>query len=173
MQDGVFRRTIKKVAALCYALNLRGTRAAWRLQREHPYELGGACQGCGACCVNPSIQVGRFLWYFPTARHLFLLWQRLVNGFELVERHIPGRVFVFRCTHFDTQTRRCDSYDSRPGMCRDYPRVLLWQPSPSFLAECSHYPIAPGADRFLEALKREGLDEEKLQKVKEKLFLNG
>ena len=59
-----------------------------------------------------------------------------MNGFELVRSDEESWTFVFRCTHFDPATRSCDSYGSRPGLCRDYPRLLLWQPNPELLPGC-------------------------------------
>jgi Fe-S-cluster containining protein len=61
----------------------------------------------------------------PSLRRVFLWWQRVVNGFELKATHARERTFVFTCTHFDEATRLCDSYGSRPGLCRDYPRATL------------------------------------------------
>lgn len=171
MKDGPIRSVLKAMAAFCFRINAAGTRALWKLQRHRPYELAGDCSVCGACCVNPAIQVGWLLWYFPTSRALFLWWQERVNGFELVERHIATRTYVFRCTHYDPCTHLCDSYESRPGMCRDYPHVLLWQANPEFLPACGYRPIAPGADKLLEALAREDLPPEKLEEVKKKLHL--
>lgn len=171
MKDGVVRRTIKAVARLWFFANLTGTRAIWRMRGEKPFELRGGCEKCAACCEAPSIQVGRVIWYFPLMRGVFLAWQRHINGFILKEREIRSRTFVFECTHFDRETRRCDSYDSRPGMCRDYPRALLWSASPEMLPRCGYRPVAPGAQRLMEALEKEGLDAEKLQKVKDRLHL--
>ena len=75
---------------------------------------------------------------FDAQRALFVAWQWHINGFELVDRVRAGRALVFRCTHYDPDTRRCDSYDSRPWMCRDYPRVVLDQAWPELFADCSH-----------------------------------
>ena len=91
-------------------------------------------------------------WYFPTARRLFLWWQRRVNQFELTETKVADRVFVFRCDHFDRESRRCDSYQSRPGMCRDYPRVLLDQADPQFFRECGYFPLDPRRREWAEML---------------------
>jgi len=55
-----------------------------------------------------------------------------------VEARRAERNFVFRCTHFDPATRSCDSYASRPGMCRDYPRNLTYSALPEFLPECGY-----------------------------------
>ncbi len=171
MRDGPIRRALKAVALGVFVVNLRTTRAIMRLRGVKPYRLGGTCGKCAACCEAPGIQVDKMTWFLPTARGLFLAWHRRVNGFELIERDVANRMFVFRCTHWDPETRRCDSYDSRPGMCRDYPRALLWQANPSMLPGCGYCPIAPNADKMMEALRREGLDEERLKRVKEKLHL--
>jgi len=171
MRDGGVRATVKAVARGIFWLNLMGTRAIWRARGEKPFELGGACGRCAACCESPSIQVGRLVWYLPSLRWLFLWWQRQVNGFVLKDREIASRTFVFECTHFDRQTRLCDSYSSRPGMCRDYPRALLWGANPEMLPGCGYRPISPGADRLLEALEKESIDPAKLEEVKRRLHL--
>jgi hypothetical protein len=94
-----------------------------------PYDPAGL-QGCGTCCEAPAIRVGRATWYLPTLRRLFLWWHETVNGFALQSTNRTERTFVFACAHFDWDARRCDSYESRPGMCRDYPRALLDQSAP-------------------------------------------
>lgn len=171
MRDGPIRTAVKRLALACFVVNLRATRAWWRLRGDKPFELGGSCGKCAACCEAPGIQVDRFTWYIPTLRRMFLWWHRHVNGFVLLER-VPGhRLFVFRCTHFDPETRRCDSYHSRPGMCRDYPRALMWQSNPEMLPGCGYRPVACGAERFIAALQKEGLTGEELEKVKRKLHL--
>jgi Fe-S-cluster containining protein len=80
-------------------------------------------------------------------------------------------MFIFRCTHWDPATRRCDSYESRPGMCRDYPRAHLWTGNPEFLPGCGYRAVAPGAAAMIAALRAEGLEGEKLEAVKRKLHL--
>ena len=85
-------------------------------------------------------------------RELFLGWQRVVNGFELIEVDEEEALFVFRCTHFDWRTRKCGSYASRPFMCRDYPRALLDQPWPVLFDACGFRPIARNADQMRAAL---------------------
>ena len=99
------------------------------------------------------------------------MWHKHVNGFELKRDEQRAKVFVFRCTHYDPKTRLCDSYASRPGMCRDYPRGLLYQPWPEFFQECTHRPVSKCGGRLLEGLKRSGLDEEALRELEEKLKL--
>ena len=78
----------------------------------------------------------------------------MVNGFVLVAHEPRQRVLLFRCTHFEPVTRACDSYASRPGMCRDYPRLMLWQPGPEFLPGCGYRAIAPNAQGLRLALER-------------------
>ena len=75
-----------------------------------------------------------------------------MNGFELVGEDAEEQALVFRCTHYDRATRSCDSYDSRPGMCRDYPRLLLWQPRPQLLPGCGYRVRPPNAAGFRESL---------------------
>ncbi len=36
-----------------------------------------------------------------------------------------GYESILSCNHFDRENRRCDSYTTRPGWCRDYPRAQL------------------------------------------------
>ena len=142
-----------------------------RIAGHEPYALGGACEGCAACCESPSIRVSWVTWHFPTLRRLFLAWQALVNGFVLASVERASRVFVFRCTHFDRATRRCDSYASRPGMCRDYPRVLLYQPDPDFLPGCGYRAVAKDARRFLRVLDDQPMSEAQRERLKKKLHL--
>lgn len=167
MRDGPLRRSIKRVVLWHFVVNVKVRRLFGRRTR---YRLGGECRLCARCCEEPAIQVGRLVWRLATARRLFLWWQERINGFELAERQ-PVRTFVFRCTHFDPTTRRCDSYDSRPGMCRDYPRALLDQPSPDFLAGCGYRPIAPNAAALLRELQRRDLEPATLVELKRRLHL--
>jgi hypothetical protein len=171
MKDGPVRRAVKLVALANFVVNLRFTRAWRRLRGERPYSLGGDCRRCARCCEAPGIQVGRLSWYLPLLRRLFLLWQRHVNGFVLVERDWTSRSFIFRCTHFDPVTRSCDSYASRPGMCRDYPRLLLYQPSPELLSGCGYRPLAPNALRLGQALAAAELTPEQRRRLSRDLFL--
>lgn len=167
MRDGTLRRAIKRVALWHFVINVRAQRLFGRRTR---YRLGGDCRLCARCCEAPTIQVGRLVWRLPAARRLFLRWHDRVNGFELVERQ-PVRTFVFRCTHFDPTTRRCDSYASRPGMCRDYPRAILDQASPDFLPGCGYRPIAPNATQLLRELERRDLEPATLIELKRRLHL--
>jgi Fe-S-cluster containining protein len=136
-----------------------------------PWTLGGECQRCARCCEAPAIRVGFWTYSLPTLRRLFLWWQRAVNGFELVAR-LPGqRAFSFRCTHFDGQTRECDSYASRPGMCRDYPRLVLHQANPEFLAGCGYRAVARNASGLIRRLERAPLAPERRAQLKKDLRL--
>ena len=170
MKDGVVRRALKAVARAGFDLNQALDHALRRRRGERPYVLGGACERCAKCCEAPSIQVGRLVWYAPALRKLFLAWQRHVNGFELVQKESP-RTLVFRCTHFDSLTRMCDSYESRPGMCRDYPRALLWQVNPELFDGCGYRAVDPKAKGLLRALERKGVSAEQLETLKKKLHL--
>jgi hypothetical protein len=171
MRDGGVLRIVKRVALARFVADVWLTRRLRRARGERAYRLGGACRRCAACCEAPAIQVGRLVWYLPTLRRAFLWWQRTVNGFEFVARDAAARAFVFRCTHFDPVSRACDSYDSRPGMCRDYPRALLWQPAPELLPGCGYRPVAPDAERLLAALAAQPLTPQQREKLRDGLHL--
>ena len=169
MRDGRIRGALKAVARWVFFANLHGTRAFFRLRGEKPLRLAGTCGKCAACCEAPSIQVDKFTWYLPTLRSVFLAWHRHVNGFVLIDKIVSHRVFVFRCTHWDKETRRCDSYETRPGMCRDYPRALLWQTNPEFLPGCGYRAVDPKANALLDAMAREGVKAEAIERAKGRL----
>jgi uncharacterized protein len=171
VRDGPARRALKALALANFVVGLHATRGLRRLRGDKPYRLGGACQRCAACCEEPGVQVGFLVWYVPSLRRLFLWWQRAVNGFELVGRDVRARVFRFRCNHFDRATRSCDSYASRPGMCRDYPRVLLQQPHPELLPGCGYRAVAPNAERLLQVLGRAPLSPEQRGRLQKDLHL--
>jgi hypothetical protein len=168
MQDGLVRRAVKRVALWNFVLNVSLARFLSRKRGERPYTLAGACRRCARCCEAPAIRVGPLLSRLPRTRGLFLAWQRIVNGFEFTRRE--GDTLVFRCTHFDWQTRSCDSYDSRPGICRDYPRALLDQPYPEFLPGCGYRPLAPNAAGLRRAL--EVVTKEQREALRKGLFLD-
>jgi len=171
MRDGPFLRAVKRVALWRFQADLAAHRALRRARGERPWALRGSCERCAACCEAPSIAAGLVTWSVPLARRVFLWWQRRVNGFELVRADEDDRSFVFRCTHFDRATRSCDSYGSRPGMCRDYPRLLLWQPNPELLSGCGYRAAPPNADGLRTALDRLGLTPEQREKLRKGLRL--
>jgi len=171
MKDGPIRRVLKAGALACFTVNCALDRFGRRLRGERFYRLEGACCGSGQCCESPAIRATWWLWYLPTLRRLFLWWQRVVNGLELTETDRRGRVFVFRCTHFDPVSRHCDSYASRPGMCRDYPRVQLGQASPELFPRCGYRLVAPNAAGLRRALEQRGLTAEQLARLRRDLHL--
>ena len=115
--------------------------------------------------------MGLVAWFFPRTRRLFLGWQRLVNGFELVEADARSRTFSFRCTHFDPVTRLCDSYSSRPGMCRDYPRVHLDAAWPELFERCGYRPRAIDRQGMLAEVDATGLDPDARAALRRRLYL--
>jgi Fe-S-cluster containining protein len=171
MRDGALRRTLKAAARAVFFLNRSADRARLRLLGARPYRLGGVCQRCAACCEAPAIRVHALVWLAPGLRRAFLRWQDTVNGFVLLEARRAERTFVFRCTHFDRATRSCDSYSSRPGMCRDYPRALLWQAGPELLPGCGYRPIARNAAALRRALAARPLSDEQRERLARELFL--
>jgi uncharacterized protein len=171
MKDGPVRRAVKRVALWNFQASLALHRGLERRRGRIPHELGGDCRRCARCCEAPGVQVGWAVWHLPLLRRLFVAWQQHVNGFVLTDRDRKGRVFIFRCMHFDWTTRSCDSYDSRPGLCRDYPRVLLAQADPEFLPGCGYRPVAANADRLVRALERASVSGEQMARLKKDLRL--
>lgn len=171
MRDGPVRSAIKALALGVFNGRLALHRIPKRAKGDIPYELGGGCVLCAKCCEQPGIQVGLFTWYVPLFQRVFLFWHRHVNGFEMVEKSRADRAFLFRCTHFDPKTRRCDSYHSRPGMCRDYPRALLEQADPELFEGCGFKPVAKDRARMLRALEQQPLSEEQRARLRKDLFL--
>jgi Fe-S-cluster containining protein len=171
MRDGPARRTLKAAARALFFANRLPERAWLRLSGRQQFRLGGECRRCARCCEAPSIRANAPVWYLRSLRFLFLAWQERVNGFVLVEARSRERSFVFRCTHFDPATRSCDSYASRPGMCRDYPRGLLHQPSPELLPGCGYRPVARDAARMLDALLSQPLSDEQRARLAKGLHL--
>ncbi len=169
MKDKFLRRVIKRITTIFYLTDLAVHRAIWRFKGNRPYTLTGQCINCGACCKEPAIWVDPLLWYFSIPQKLFLAWQRHVNGLEFLEKDISRRSFVFRCTHLDPETMQCDCYSSRPGMCRDYPRIHLYCHKPEFFPGCGFRPVSPWNEVLIDNLKQYGVTEEQVTKIKSEL----
>jgi Fe-S-cluster containining protein len=171
MTDGTLRRIAKWLALQNFNVNVYFHRRQQRRRGQEHYLLGGDCRLCARCCEAPTIQVGFLTWNVVFLRRIFLAWQKHVNGFDLTGRDPIDRSFVFRCSHFDWTTRRCDSYDSRPGMCRDYPRLLLEQPRPEFLPGCGYRAVWRKAESMNRALEEAGVPDETLKRLRQDLYL--
>lgn len=171
MRDGPFLRAIKLgVRALNHFEHAVRRRLQARRGQPH-YRLEGTCNGCGKCCEAPAIQVERLTWSWAALRALVVWWQWRVNGMALVSTDARFRLLTFRCTHYDASTRRCDSYDSRPFFCRDYPVNLTFDAVPQLFEECSHRVVDRNAARLLQALVDAGVSGEKLEQARRRLFL--
>ena len=109
--------------------------------------------------------------YLKSARWLIITWHRLVNGFEFIREDRQEKIFIFRCTHSDPETGLCDSYESRPGMCRDYPRILLDSTEPQLFSTCGYYPILKNGGKLSTALDRLDLSDAKREELKRRLHL--
>ena len=171
MRDGPLRAAIKRTALIIYTTDLKITRAVAGLKGEPAFKLGGNCQLCAACCEEPSVQLSATTYRFPRLRGLIIRWHKYVNGFELKRLESQQKVLVFRCTHFDPDSRRCDSYHTRPGMCRDYPRNLLYHQRPEFLPGCGYSAINKKGDQLLKMLSDEELTPEARKKIDEVFYL--
>jgi Fe-S-cluster containining protein len=172
MRDGLIRRVLKAGARAVYMSDLTVKRRWNQFRGRRRWQLAGTCGGCAKCCEQPTIVVPRTMATWWTLRTTFLWWQRVVNGFELVETERRPAAFAFRCTHFDAETRRCDSYDSRPAMCRDYPRLLLDRPWPELFDGCGYRAQPTGSPSLIVALNAaDGLDEDQREEVEKRLGL--
>ena len=174
MRDNFIRRTIKLPLRHAYLLQLR-MRRGWRgrVRGDAPrYMLEGSCQGCGQCCEEPAITTGAMISSLALLRAAFLLWQRHVNGFILRQHDRAHHTFSFLCTHYDPCTRQCDSYTSRPGMCRDYPRIVLDQDAPALFDACTHSLRLSNTGALIEAIDADPtLSDAQREMLKERLFL--
>ena len=161
------KRVMRAVWELQLALHRRG------LERKGAiaFELAGSCEGCAKCCEAPSIATGPLVFLLRPVERVFLWWQARVNGFELTSKDREGYAYTFRCTHFDAKSRRCDSYATRPGMCRDYPRIQLEQPRPDLFEGCGYRPRLKNAESMLVQLGRPGITDAQREKLKKDLFL--
>lgn len=168
MKDGVLRRAIKYVTRIGYLGELRIRRRLRSSQTD--YELAGSCNSCGACCETPAVQLSPLLLRFKTIRGSVVLWQKWVNGFELIGRDRKHGILIFRCTHFDPETKLCDSYESRPGACHDYPRNLIELPLPEFPDACSFHALARNSDHIRDTLADLGLPPEELAKLEAQFY---
>jgi Fe-S-cluster containining protein len=162
---------VKAVARAAFWLNVSVDRRLRRLRGERAHLLGGECRRCARCCEAPAVRANVVVWRLRSLRAAYLWWQARVNGFELAQTVAQGRLLVFRCTHFDWVTRSCDSYDTRPGMCRDYPRNLLFQHSPELLPGCGYRAHPPNAVGLRLALEAQGIPPLQLERLKKDLNL--
>jgi Fe-S-cluster containining protein len=172
MKDGFIHRAIKMTARMRYSMDVALTRKIKSARGERFFDLAGSCSSCGKCCETPVIQVYPPLFYFKSVRWALKTWHGLVNGFQFLAEDRRGKCLVFRCTHLDPQTRRCDSYDSRPGLCRDYPRNQLDFANPEFLEGCGYRAVLKNSDALCASLDALDLPPEKLDALKQKLNLS-
>lgn len=169
MKDGPVLAAVKWCARMASTADAAMVRGFRRARGERPHRLGGKCALCAKCCESPAVQVPALLFNMESTRRLLLWWHRRVNGFELVRSVPQHRTLVFRCTHFDPSTRRCDSYATRPFMCRDYPRALLWEPDPPLLDGCGYRAVSPHAARIAAMIDEEDLPPEARRRLKASL----
>jgi hypothetical protein len=171
MRDGPVRAFIKTRLADSYLKSVDARRERLARRGQLAWALEGDCGGCASCCEQPSIVVGPLVYFVWPLRALFLWWQRVVNGFELKERLRKERAFAFTCTHFDVTTRKCDSYDTRPGMCRDYPRMQLEAFDPELFDGCGYRVVAKNGAEMIRALEARGVSGDQLVQITKKLRL--
>lgn len=169
MKDGWKRGLIKRVVRGVLTFEHGWRRALAKARGRSRFALAGNCESCARCCDAPSIRVGLLTWHLPAVRRLFLAWQSRVNGFTFVREDSDLRVFELDCTHFDRATRRCDSYETRPFMCRDYPRLLLEDPWPELFPECGYRGVDTKGKGLSDAIDGTALSEDEKQALRRRL----
>ena len=172
MKDGYIRQTIKAVARMRYTIDVALTRRIKAARGEQFFNLAGRCRCCGKCCETPVIPVYPLLYFFKSVRWALKTWHRVINGFELVQEDRRGKCLIFRCTHLDPITHRCDSYASRPGLCRDYPHNQLDFANPEFLEGCGFSAELKNSAKMAASLENLDLPQNTLQTLKQRLHLN-
>jgi Fe-S-cluster containining protein len=171
MRDGLGRRVIKKTLRAIYLAEVGVRRAYVRARGRSDYDLAGDCKSCARCCEAPTFTLPLLVFWVAPLRWLFIRWQWLINRFELVRSDAESSSLIFRCAHFDAATRRCDSYDSRPGVCWDYPRHQLDQPWPELFDECGYRAVSRRADKLASALDAADLSPEQRERLKRRLHV--
>jgi Fe-S-cluster containining protein len=169
--DGAIRRVIKFFARAQYFLVALGWRGIVSLRSGARYSLAGQCESCALCCEEVSIDVNAVVFHTAPLRLAIVAWHRIVNRFRYVRRHNEGAVIVFSCDHFNHTTRRCDSYSSRPGICRDYPRNLLDRAWPQMLDDCAYRAVSRNAGPMASAIDSADLSPDKRAELKRKLHV--
>lgn len=171
MVDGAVRRSLKACMRWLFSFELRARRLFLRALRRDYYRLAGACHGCAKCCERPTLHVPWLVYAVRPLRALVVAWQWQINRFAFESADDEARTLSFRCGHFDWQTRRCDSYESRPLVCRDYPRFLLDQAWPTLFEECGYRAVSRNAAALSQALDKVALPGEVRDKLKKKLHV--
>jgi len=171
MRDGPLKITVKLFARLCYQADLKFTRWIKTFSGEPYFRLTGACNQCGQCCRTPAITVHPVVLYLPLIKRAVIAWHRIINGFELIDAERQTGLLVFRCTHWDDTSGQCDSYASRPGICRDYPTNLVYTPDPELFDTCGFRVVLKNAEKMSRALDEAGLSAETLAYLKTNLHV--
>ena len=140
-------------------------------RKKSPYELKGDCHQCGKCCENPTIKVSVFTFHFKFIRMIYLTWQQRINAFYFVSDDHKNNTFSFLCHHWDSTTKKCDSYSSRPGICYLYPKNLMQSSSPDLFEECGFEIQYKKSKLFKESLEKLSLTDEKKEELQKKLHL--
>jgi Fe-S-cluster containining protein len=90
-----------------------------------------SCGGCGKCCEAIWIgltmeQVKTKIGRIDDAQFILDNWEEITpEEFEKTNPYAAekyrGRTGLYKCNKFNRETRKCDSYDIRPTLCRNYP----------------------------------------------------
>jgi len=172
VKDTVALSLVKRLVRLFWLVDGVLRRVLIPRRRWRYWRLEGTCNACGSCCVEPSIHVGPITWHLPLARQLLVAWHARINGFMYDGQDEKHHELIFRCTHYQPTSQRCDSYASRPSMCRDYPRTLLAQAWPELFPSCGYRVRLRKAEQLRRGIEATSLSPEAKAQLRRKLRID-
>lgn len=85
----------------------------------------------------------------------------------------PSGASAFAARTSTLRPRRCDSYESRPGVCRDYPRNLLIGTKPELFESCGYRIVDLQAASLRAELESLDLSPAQRALLERRLYLGG
>ena len=129
MRNGVWFRAQFLICLYCLAYLLpvcrRYLNAVWDLLKFELYYIGGACQHSGMCCSGLSLVIK------GARMDTLYQFQKVRSQNPVYDRFIPhldsgGEIDHFSCRCL-TSANRCNDYENRPKLCRQYPTSAFIQ----------------------------------------------
>lgn len=110
---------------------IKAVAAAPRRKARKKKQPAYDCRQCpGYCCSYPLIEINR-RDVARLAKHFGITYAQAEKRYTRIDRsekvlalrRQKDRHFGHICVLFDTRKRQCTVYESRPGVCRDYPEA--------------------------------------------------
>ena len=121
------------------------------LFKRPEYIRKGGCQMSGMCCSNLGLLLPKAWSRRAWIIRYFVWWHRYRYKFHFLG--IVDNLLVYECGYV-TKDNQCSIYPWRPRLCREYPKVQLWD-FPKLHKGCGFYFIQRGRADFAETLERE------------------